>query len=225
MLEDLLGHEDRILEVVALPRHERDEQVGAQGQFSGHGGRPVCNDLTGLHALPDSDHWALIDARVLVRSLELPQRVLVHGLRAVQRVAVADADTAGIDFFHHAAVHCGRDGPGIDRDAVLDTGAHERRLRLDERHGLPLHVRAHQRSVGVIVLQEGNESRGGGYQLLRGNIHVLDVLARHRREIIPVPGQAGCPRAPPSGNHPCAWPGASHPGSSQWSRAAHRPGR
>jgi hypothetical protein len=34
LLHDALGDEDRVLEVVAVPRHERDQQVLAQGELA-----------------------------------------------------------------------------------------------------------------------------------------------------------------------------------------------
>jgi hypothetical protein len=39
----------------------------------------------------------------------------------------------------------------------FQAGAHHRRVRADERHGLALHVRAHERAVGVVVFEEGNQ--------------------------------------------------------------------
>jgi hypothetical protein len=41
-LDDLLGDEDRVFEVVATPGHERDDHVPAEGQLAGVGrrGRP-----------------------------------------------------------------------------------------------------------------------------------------------------------------------------------------
>ena len=42
-------------------------------------------------------------------------------------------------------------------DLLLQTGGHERRLGDQQRHRLPLHVRAHQRAVGVVVLEERDQ--------------------------------------------------------------------
>ena len=58
VLQQALGEEDRVLEVVALPRHEGDDHVRAQRQLTGLGGRPVGDDV----ALPapgrPSSRWA-----------------------------------------------------------------------------------------------------------------------------------------------------------------------
>ena len=56
-------------------------------------------------------------------------------------------------------------------------------LRIEKRNGLPLHVRSHQRAVGVVVLEERNECRGDGDELLRRDIHVVDALGLRERNV------------------------------------------
>ena len=68
-------------------------------------------------------------------------------------------------------------GPGVlDRD-VLHAGADERRFRAEQRHGLALHVRAHQRAVGVVVLEERDQRRGDRDELLGRDVDVVDLVA------------------------------------------------
>ena len=50
VLGDALGDEDRVLEVVALPRHERDEHVLAERELAHVAGRAVGEDVARLHA-------------------------------------------------------------------------------------------------------------------------------------------------------------------------------
>ena len=69
------------------------------------------------------------------------------------------------------------------RDLVLEPGADERRPRVRERHRLALHVRAHQRAVRVVVLEERNERRGDRDELLRRHVHVVDAVLRHERHV------------------------------------------
>ena len=54
-LHEALGEDDRVLEVVALPRHQGDEQVLAERQLAVVGGRTVGEDraLDDLLALDD----------------------------------------------------------------------------------------------------------------------------------------------------------------------------
>ena len=75
VLHHPLGHEDRVLEVVAAPRHERDEHVPAERQLAELRARPVAQHLPLVHLLADPDDRLLGDAGVLVRPLELRHRV------------------------------------------------------------------------------------------------------------------------------------------------------
>ena len=68
------------------------------------------------------------------------------------------------------------DVAGVDRGAVLEPGADDRRLGDHQRHCLPLHVRAHQRAVRVVVLEERDQRRRDRHDLRRRDVHVLDVL-------------------------------------------------
>ena len=68
--------------------------------------------------------------------------------------------------------------PGVDRGPVLEPGADERRLRDHQRHCLPLHVRAHERAVRVVVLEERDQCGRDRDDLRRGDVHEVDVLRR-----------------------------------------------
>ncbi len=46
----------------------------------------------------------------------------------------------------------------------------------EQRHCLALHVRAHQRAVGVVVLEERDHRRRDGPDLRRGDVHEVDLL-------------------------------------------------
>ena len=54
--------------------------------------------------------------------------------------------------------------------------------RADERHGLTLHVRAHERAVRVVVLEERNERRSDRHQLVRRHVHQLDHVGRDHQK-------------------------------------------
>ena len=56
---------------------------------------------------------------------------------------------------------------GVAGGAVLDAGADVRRLGAHQRHGLLLHVGAHQGAVGVVVLEERDQRRADRDDLLR----------------------------------------------------------
>ena len=66
---------------------------------------------------------------------------------------------------------------------TLDAGADERRGRPQERDGLALHVGAHERAVGVVVLEERDERGRHRHDLLRRHVHVVDLVRVDEREL------------------------------------------
>ena len=67
-------------------------------------------------------------------------------------------------------------------------GRHQRRLGDQQRHGLPLHVRAHQRAVGVVVFEEGDQAGRHADHLRRRHVDVLHLIAGNQLEIALVAG-------------------------------------
>ena len=60
------------------------------------------------------------------------------------------------------------------------------RLGLEQRHGLALHVRAHQGAVGVVVLEERDERGGDRDDLLGRDVHVVDLVRARLGELVAV---------------------------------------
>ncbi len=179
ILYDTLGNEDRIFVVVAVPRHEGDEAVAAQRQFAEVGGGPVGDDVTGLDHIAHLYQRALVDAGVLVRALELLQRVDIDARTARLHIADrADHNAGGIHLIDHAAASRGDRRARIARHGFFHARAHEGCLGLNQRHRLALHVRAHQRAVRVVVLKKRNQRRGDRHELLGAHVHQRDLLAR-----------------------------------------------
>ena len=75
LFDQLLGDEDGVLEVVAAPRHEGDEDVAAEGQLAGIGAGAVGEDLALADPLPFANDRLLRDAGVLVGALELDELI------------------------------------------------------------------------------------------------------------------------------------------------------
>ena len=63
---------------------------------------------------------------------------------------------------------------GIDRCLCLHTGSYYRCLGGKKRHCLTLHVRSHQRTVRIIVLQERNQCCSNGEHHLWRYVHVIE---------------------------------------------------
>src|SRR5206468_193872 len=87
-----------------------------------------------------------------------------HGMNAI-----------GGDVLHHAGPLGHDHGARVAGHHVLHAGADQRRLRLQQRHRLALHVGAHEGAVGVVVLEERDEGRRHRYELLGRHVHVVQL--------------------------------------------------
>ena len=75
VLHQLLADDDRVLEVVAVPGHERDQDVAAQGQLALVGRGAVGQDVALLDLLADLDDRLLVQAGPLVQADVLAELV------------------------------------------------------------------------------------------------------------------------------------------------------
>ena len=108
-------------------------------------------------------------------------------LAAFRHVAVlGHDDLIGGDRGDSAGFGRDDDGARVARHFAFEAGADERRFGNDQRHALALHVRAHQRAVRVIVLEERNQAGRDGNELLRRNIHVVDLARFHFQKVAAV---------------------------------------
>ena len=168
-----------VLEVVAHPRHEGDQHVAAERQLAEIGRGTVGDDLARLHLIAHAHQRPLVDAGVLVRALELAQIVDVDArLRRIGLLGGADDDTRRVHLVDHAGAARADGRARIARHHLFHAGADERRFGRDQRHRLTLHVGAHQRAVGVVILEERDERRGDRHQLLRRHVDQIDFLRR-----------------------------------------------
>src|SRR5688500_12458640 len=86
-----------------------------------------------------------------------------------------DYDSFRVDIIDHAVALRDNYRTGIACGDLLHTSSDVRRFSTKKRHGLTLHVRTHQRTVSVIVLEERDKRGGHGHKLFRRDVHVLDV--------------------------------------------------
>src|SRR5690606_18035394 len=131
VLHQLLAEDDRVLEVVTLPRHERNEQVLAERELAVLGGGAVGEDLAHRHALTGVDDDALVVGRALVGAVELAQVVL---LRAA--LVEHDDDAVRGDLTDDTGLQRGHHVTGVDGRVALHTGSDQRRVAAQQRHSL-----------------------------------------------------------------------------------------
>ena len=128
---------------------------------------------------PTSTIGPLIDAGALVAPQELQEPVLIQ----LARVGL-DADPLRGHAGDDAGAGGDHDLAGVARGALLHARADDRRLGLEERDGLTLHVRAHEGAVRVVVLEERDQGGRDGDDLLRAHVHVLDLVRPGLRELV-----------------------------------------
>jgi hypothetical protein len=121
LLRDALRDEDRVLEVVTAPRHERDDHVPAERELAHVAAGAVGDDVTDLDLLAGTDDRLLGVRGALVRALVLPESVDV-GERT--RLALGlDDDARRVDRLDHA-VTLGEDADArVARDTELEARA------------------------------------------------------------------------------------------------------
>ncbi len=183
LLDHALRKQDRVLEVVALPRHEGHEHIAPERHLAVVDCRAVGQDVPGVDVLARAHERAVVKASALVRACELLQRVVPVGTARVRldhdlehRCGVHRLHVLGVRDVDHGACDVGDDHlAGVLGGVVLDACAHQRRVGDQKRHRLALHVGAHQGSTGVVVLEERNHRGGDRDDLLRRDVHVLDV--------------------------------------------------
>jgi hypothetical protein len=152
--DDALADQDRVLEVITIPWHERDQHVLAQCQLAQIGGGAVSDDITFGQSVAFFDNRPLVDVCVLIGTLVFDQVVDVnaHFTRLCFGVVDPDNNPGGIDIVDQAATGGGYHSTGVHRRNTLDTGSDKGFFGPQNRHSLALHVGTHQSAIGVVVL-------------------------------------------------------------------------
>src|SRR5690606_34011106 len=140
------------------------------------------------HLVTLADQRTLVDAGVLVGTGVFGQVVDVDtGFASLDLVVIdANHDAAGVDRVDHATTTGHHADTGVTGDVALHAGTHQRLVGTQGRHGLTLHVRAHECTVGVVVLEERNQRSCDRDHLLRRDVHQGDVFRRLDGELVEV---------------------------------------
>src|SRR6185436_14699445 len=140
LFHESLGNEDRVFEVVTAPRHESHQHVTTESEFAAICARPISDDLSLFYSLTHVNDGALIDTGVLVRPLELDQRVNVGCYLArdgaVNVVICLYDDAFRVDVIDHAVTLSSHNSTGVTSSNLLHPGANIRSFRAKQRHRL-----------------------------------------------------------------------------------------
>ena len=188
VFEQPFADDDRVFEVRSLPRQVTDEDVVPQGEGVRGAGRIPCGrrsqpqDLAARDLVSDLDDRALALAGGQGRGGEATQF-------AGHFVAVggANGDRAGGHAGHDPRHRRPHAGAAIADHTAFEPGADQRRLGIDEGHRLLLHVRSHERAVGVVVGDEGDQSGAGTQWLRRMDGRVTGLRVGHSGNPAPRP--------------------------------------
>ncbi len=179
---NLLTDKHGVLVVVALPSHETNENILAQANFTIANRRSVGQNLAFLHALSLTHHRHLINASSLIRPHKFGNFKGFHLARIIINGNLIRANA-----LHNAIVLRKHANTRIHASLVLHARANNRRLRLKQRHGLPLHIRSHQSTVCVVILQKRNHRSCHRHNHPRTNIHIIGSIALNFHKTIAIP--------------------------------------
>ena len=179
---------DGILIVISFPRHVSHQQVLTQSQLTVLGRVSLGQDIAFLHTLTLVANRTQVNRHILVRTTELGNAVFLQGRFEtyklfILRPVIKDTDGRGIhELDNTVSLGCNL-RTGILTQLLLDTGTHNRSLGTEQRYRLAHHVRAHQCTVRIIMLQEGNQRSCDRGNLLGRHIHQF-YLSRFNHRII-----------------------------------------
>ncbi len=179
--DQLLGNDNGVFKVVSAPWHKSHQHVFAQRQLTFFRRKTFRQRRVLFDPLPGLYNGRLVDARVLVRAAELGQevgldRILERHVGIIGIGIVANDNAGSIGELDDPRAFRHQHRARVAGDAAFEARAHDRRLRPQQRHGLALHVRAHQGAVGVVMLQERDQARRRRYDLVRSDVHVLHFV-------------------------------------------------
>ena len=164
LFHEAAGDEDGVLVVVPSPGNETDQEVLTQGQLSFVGTGVVGDDLPRLDPVTLLDDGPLGHHGVLVRASILQEVVEVGSDGDVPHLLLPfvldlDDDSLGVDLLDDTGPSGNHDGSATAAGDRFDSGPHHGGVGPDQGDRLTLHVRTHEGTVGVVVLQEGDEPR------------------------------------------------------------------
>src|SRR5204862_4498209 len=129
LAHDALRDQDGVLEIVATPGHEGDEDVAPERELAHFGRRAIGDHVAALHAVPRQHDRTLIHAGVLVRSLVLHEIVDVDaGINGTGELVRLDDAPRRIDALGHPITLGDRRDARVTRYGAFHSVPPERRV-------------------------------------------------------------------------------------------------
>ena len=157
-----LVEHDGILIVITLPRHICHEQVTSKCQLSIFGRISFSENVAGLHSLPLIANWTEVDCHVLVGTTELRNTVFLQCRFETYEflilcAIVEDTYSSSVNIFNNAIALGSNHGARVLAHLLFNTSTHDRSLIVKQRNSLAHHVRSHECTVGIVMLEERNQ--------------------------------------------------------------------
>ena len=149
-----LRNDDSVLVVVAFPWHVSNHEVLTKGQLRLVARRTVCQNIALKYRIALANQWLVVHAARLVGTLELRNQVFV-----VFAIFAFNDDGLTVYVVNHAGVLSNQNFARVNRNTMLDARTNQWCIRTKQRYCLTLHVRTHQSTVCVVVLEERNKRR------------------------------------------------------------------
>ena len=154
---------DSVLVVVTLPRYVSYQQVASESEFSVFSSVSFSKDVALLYPLSLVAYRTEVYCHILVGTAELRYPVLLEcRFEAYELLflspVVKYSYGSCVYIFNNTVTfgrnHCAR----VNANLAFDAGSYNRSFVVKQRYRLTHHVTTHQRTVGVVVLQERNQA-------------------------------------------------------------------
>ena len=187
---DAFVDHNRILEVIALPWHEGHQHVLTQGQFT----FLSLRNLRRGFVLPSPLRPFLTMG---LRFMQVPWFVRLNFGISNTFTASSNDTSSSISSLRvyesgsrwhprtppHRAASERNNTRGNLSPLAFQTSTDDWRSRAHQGHSLTHHVRSHQCTVGVIVLQKWNQRGCNRSDLVRCNVHIMQLVFWLHREV------------------------------------------
>ena len=185
---DTLVKHDSILVVVSLPRHVSNKDITPKSQFSILSCIALGEDIALFHTIALTTDRLEVNRCTLVRLAVFGERIGNNRFfKAYEKLliglVVTNLDLICIHVDNLAGSFCHNLRTRVANQFAFHPGTYDRSLGLDEGHCLAHHVRSHECTVGVVVLQERNQRSSNRGDLRRRNVHQVHLIRSNDGEV------------------------------------------